>query len=252
MSVQKQNPEMNDMLAATFPKRSEPNFAMANIVSTYLMLPYLRGFWPMSSMDEVPAIHDLSGQGRTLSVGAGCSLSWAGLMPYMAMTGAGYLSRADEAGLDITGQITFGGWFWFNNLAANMGLLNKDNGALKTSGYWGFMWSGGPQFVVGVGNGAASAEVASSQVPVANTWNFVVGRLIPATQIAICVNGNWNNAAAGGIAAMDNNAGALQIGRVFGASNLVGRAALCFLCAQALSSTIVNNLFETSRPAFGV
>src|SRR5690606_17145480 len=70
-----------------------------------------------SSTDNSGAVYDLSGQGRILTnanVGVGVL---ANGLPYGNFNGTtAQLTRADEAGLDITGALTFGGWFYLNDL----------------------------------------------------------------------------------------------------------------------------------------
>jgi len=44
-----------------------PTTSWGNIVSMNLGYPGLRGYWPMSSVDENDFVYDLSGQNRTLT-----------------------------------------------------------------------------------------------------------------------------------------------------------------------------------------
>lgn len=44
-----------------------PTTSWGNIVSMNLGYPGLRGYWPMTSVDENDDVYDLSGQGRTLT-----------------------------------------------------------------------------------------------------------------------------------------------------------------------------------------
>jgi len=68
-STQIRNSEQVNLLRADFQARYEPNFALANAVSTILALPGLRAFWPLSSVDYATATQgrDIAGGGYHLT-----------------------------------------------------------------------------------------------------------------------------------------------------------------------------------------
>lgn len=252
MTSQKENAENIDLLASSFPLRCESNYSLGNVVSNHLMLPGLRGFWPFSSIDDAAAVHDLSGQGRNLTYAVGYSLGVLGLLPYAGFAGGGYLLRADEAGLDITGSCTWGGWFYATGVAGTQGLIGKW-GAPGVSGAYLLYLSGATPTVI-IEDGAGAFTSHPGPAITATTWNFIAGRFTSASELAIFVNGTWARLAAGIPAALRNNAIDFRIG-AYGnpaANQLTGRAALCWLCAGAASDAVVNNLYQQARPLFGV
>jgi len=108
-----------------------------DLISPLLALPGLRGFWPMSSFNEAGNAYDMSEQGRVMTYNGNPLYNYDGVVPYVALDGIGdFLSRADEAGLDIIGTetyvdgavhgLTLGGWFYFDNaLGSNEKLIAK-------------------------------------------------------------------------------------------------------------------------------
>ncbi len=61
------NPALLKAESSRFVKLYAPTTSWGNIISMNLGYPGLRGYWPMSSIDENEAVYDLSGQGRTLT-----------------------------------------------------------------------------------------------------------------------------------------------------------------------------------------
>lgn len=61
------NDKAFDALKIQYVKLYAPTTSWGNIVSMNLGYPGLRGYWPMSSIDENEAVYDLSGQNRTLT-----------------------------------------------------------------------------------------------------------------------------------------------------------------------------------------
>ncbi len=268
MTVQIRNAQMVELLKADFQGRWEPNFAWGNALSAFSLLPGLRGFWPMSANNESGFAIDQSGAGRYLTYNGNPVYSWQGLAPNIQFDGAGdYLSRGDEAGLDITGAETFfpaalngltlGGWFYFFNLAtgANQGMIGKynDNGVGERS-YMIYLEdaSNTLRFIVSA-DGGAVVQVSSAAVSAGN-WYFVAGRFDPSTELAIFLNGVKVVNGVGVPASLYSGAADFNIGAYSnGASGLMaGAASLCFLCAAALPDVIINSLFYQTCSLFGV
>lgn len=262
------NSEQIDLLATHFPRRNEPTVAWGKVCSMFQMTPGLRGFWPMSSVDENGNAFDLSGQGRTLSYNGNPIYAFSGLYPSLQFDGAGdFLSRADEAGLDILGTetpvwsgvrgLTLGGWFYFTSLATgdNQGLIGKYNrNAVNQRSYQLFMSDATNviDFIVST-DGTATVDVAGSAVA-ADNWYFCVGRFDPSTELAVFVNGVKTTNAVGVPASLFNSTAQFNIGaHSNGALALfAGIASLCFLSAMALSDTYIQALYHHSRSLFGV
>lgn len=231
--------------------------------SAYLALPGLRGFWPMSSFDDGGDAFDLSGQGRTLSYNGDPTYNYDGLAPYIDLDGTGdYLSRVDEAGLDILGNETYvdsdvqgltaGGWFWVNSIAdpSSKGLLSKWTDANQRS--WYLLIGNYDEVWFGVtGNSVAIRQVSIDGIS-AGTWYFIVGTYDSGVRIRLFVDAQSADTIAPAIpvSLFNSNAPFLVGSLNAGASLLPGRAAMCFLCAANLSDAIICGLFAATRGLF--
>ena len=228
----------------------------------------LRGFWPMSAFNENAHAIDFSSQSRNLTPNggspAGPTSNMLFAIPYAAFTTDQYFSRTSEAGLEITGTeswladnalkgLTLGGWFYVTSLASAGYFIAKDDLSARSYGLY-HQTDGSIRF--GMFDSLSSYwEVVSSTNISINTWYFLVGRaaigsgsrdvfinavktadtsLPPPTEIS--------NAAA------DFCVGARSDATAF----LNGNAALCFVCASALSDTVISTLFSQTRRRFGV
>src|SRR3990172_4789567 len=113
---------------------------LGNVLASYMALPGLVGFWPMSSIQRSTGnAYDLSGQGRTLTYNGNPAYTYYnGLVPYIDLDGTGdYLSRSDETDLDITGAetiyttgaagLTIGCWAWFDVAGGTETAMSKWN-----------------------------------------------------------------------------------------------------------------------------
>lgn len=215
----------------------------------------LRGLWPMSSITETPTVLDLSGQARTLSFGGTTTISvYNDLIPYIDFNGTtGYMFRADEAGLDITGTLTLGGFFWADSGAAIGACMSKYGSIVANRSYY-LRYNGSNAFQFGIGNGVGDTTVTSTVVAANDAWHFVVGRFSPSAEVAIFVDGEWTRNTTSIPGAIVSGAAQLEIGRLNSVNGqyLDGRAGLCFLSAAALTDTFISYLFNRSRPLFGI
>lgn len=248
---------------------AEPSSRLQAVVSTFQLLPALRGFWPMSSVGDAAAAIDavdLSGQGRHLTYAGNPKYSVDGLAPYLALDGAGdYLTRVDT-GFAILGNegyiasairgLTFGGWFYHDAGGANEALITRtDSGGATAIQYWLHRnTSNGLRAYFADGTTGNSLSTNNNIVPV-ETWYYAVGRFIPSTEICIFVNAIKTTYTTAILATLRNASSLpLNIGTYANSGNypLAGRASLCFLCASALSDDTIGHLYEVTRPLFGV
>lgn len=234
----------------------------------FLGLPGLRGYWPMGAFDSSGNAIDQSGNARTLTYNGGAPgplynyTTQGG--PYIDLDGTGdYLSRADEAGLDILGTesyvatavrgLTLGGWFYFDRLAADEHLLGK----LGASGQFSYrivkLVSGNVVRLAISGNGTAQSTVDTAAVSTA-AWYFIVGKYTPSTEIAIYLNGTETTATASIPASIFNSTAEFRIGQDNGGFShlLDGRASNCFLCAMLLSDTAIDNIYQNTKASYGL
>ncbi len=236
---------------------------LGNVLASYLALPGLVGFWPMSSVQRSTGnAYDLSGQARTLTYNGNPAYSFHnGLVPYIGLDGTGdFLSRADETDLDITGAetifttgaagLTLGGWFYADAVATLQGLIGK---YADTSGPYGLYLQSDASILFRVRNAADAAnfDVGGLNITAA-TWYFIAARYTPSTEIKNWVGPNTNTNVTSIPASLLVGTDLFYVGSVGGGTLLTGRASLCFLCANALGDDLISSLFQSSRVLFGV
>jgi hypothetical protein len=220
----------------------------------------------MSGVDENASAMDFAAQStpRILASNGNLTYNYDGLVPYVALDGTGdFLSRPDEAGLDIIGTetyvaaavrgLTFGGWFYVTTFGALDGYIGKTAPAPFPNLSYAIFQNGAtpavPRFEVYV---AAATTIDSSVTMVVDTWYFIVGRYTPSTSLSIFVNDTRDDQLAAVPAAINNSGSPFEIGRFIAANYLAGRASMCFLCAASLSNSIINALYQSTRGMFGV
>lgn len=262
MTVQIRNDQAVDLLAGDYQPRYEPNFALANAASTFMLLPQLRGLWLYSSVDNANSVYDASGQGRTVAPGTAPTFGVDGLIPYAAFSLAGsqYLTRADEAGLDITGAITIITWVKFaaGSTGALTGIVSKWLAAGNQRSFvlnklatneilWSTSSLGTAASVANIGDGAANYTTSY--------WLYVACRFRPAVAMDMFIGNNqtWNTyTGATANAAIFNSTTALDIGRYDAANYFDGNLAISALCATNHSDSVIRNAWEQTRAGFGV
>jgi hypothetical protein len=235
-----------------------------DLISPFLALPGLRGFWPMSAIDSSGNAQDQSGHGHHLSYqGNPTYNSYLDWIPYIDLDGTGdYLSLADTADLDITGTaetyvdssrrgLTLGGWFRSDNMANNYMLMSKNSGAANKS-YWLEFNGLETRFSVS-SDGTAETQVVLGQTLASATWYFCVGRFDPSTELKVWTNAMTNTTATAIPASIKSGTADFNVGGYNNGSLLLdGQVSRCFLCAAMLSDAQVSNLFQVTRGAFGV
>lgn len=232
------------------------------VISQFQSLNGLRGFWPFSSRDNLGNPIDLSCQGRTLSASGGTyGWSLANGAPYMNFDGVnGYVYRADEAGLDISYNMTVGGWFYLSSLPANsLGLVGKwYDGGVNQRNYLLFREITANRFRFYVSSNGTATTYAenTTYTPASGTWYFIVGRLTVSSEMAIWVNASKATNTTSIPSSLYNSTAPLEVGRWdgggAGAKFLPGRAALVFLCSEAVADASIARLYNISRQFFGV
>lgn len=261
MPTQRRNDEQVGLLKTDYQMRYEPNFAWKSAVSTFQALPGLRGFWPMSAFGSTGQAFDQSGNVRTLTYNGNPTYGQSNLFPYIELDGTGdYLSRLDEAGLDILGTetyvegasrgLTMGGWFKFDSLdAVSEQLISKLQTGVQGAYY---MYRNALSTVVSFSINSGGANVSSSIILDTTNWFFCVSRYVPSTTVDLYVNGTKDSAATA-IAAIVNLPDQFVIGGETGGLELFdGKISMVFLCAAALSDAIIGSLFQQTRAMFNV
>ena len=240
-----------------------PALSFGGVVAQMLGLPGLRGLWPMSVFDSGGNAQDVSGHGHHLTYNGNPTYNVDGGVPYIDLDGTGdYLSRADEADLDITGGeayvaapgLTLGGWFYVDAQDDYDNLMGKHASGSQVSYRLQLSSAANARFgfvitTDGVTDIALSS--ASGSVPT-GVWRLCVGRYIPSVSMHTFVNGAWTSLTTGIPASLHSGTAPLEIGSRAASALLDGRGSLCFLCASALSDATIDRLFQTSRGLFGV
>ncbi len=231
------------------------------VIGGLLALPGLRGLWIMSSSGPTGSAYDISGQGRTLSPGGMGAISYGidGLIPYAALDGAVYLGRADEAALDITGDLTLGGLFRFNNAAiAAEVLLAKWDASTNNRSYILFRDTAANDghiiFRISA-DGSTVAEANSSITGAQNTWYFIIGRFTAGAEMKIWINGIAATNTVGIPASIYASNAALRLGATSAATPswwFSGQAGLIFLCAFALPDRVIGTMFRDLRTLIAI
>jgi hypothetical protein len=257
--MQEYNAEMAELLSAHFPMRKDASYAWARLISGIQLTPYLRAFYPCSSVDERGGVIDLSGQGRILMPGTAPNISSSGLIPYLDFVRASsmYLQRHTEPGLEITGGLTVWTWIRFDapSTGAETYFLSKwyTVGNLRSyllyktaANAFTFDISTNGTAVKTIGDAAANYLVSK--------WWFLAGRFTPSTELALFVgqatNGayNWYRNAAAIPASIFVSTEALNIGRGNRTNYLDGQMSSFGLSAGALTDTQIWNMFSQTRP----
>lgn len=257
--------QQNDRLGVQEAKQLGPT--LGEFYGMWQGLPGLRGLWYPGSQNNAGAMYDQSGQGRTLTYNGNPTLSiYNGLVPIEVLDGTGdVFTRADEAGLDILGTettiasayrgLTAGGIFRIDSFGGgDRGLLSKYTATGNQRSYLLYTNNATPdaRAIVSV-DGTALTQVNHGTVLTTGAWYFIWMRFVPSTSLAISVNGVTVTNVTSIPASIFNSTAGLNLGGFSaGTSLLTGATALSFLAAAAFPDTLMANLFNRSRPLFGI
>lgn len=229
----------------------------------FLGLPGLRGYWPMGAFGVGGDAIDQSGFSRTLTYTGNPTYNYTTQGgPYLDLDGTGdYLTRPDEAGLDILGTetyiasavrgLTVGAWVYADSVTGVRFINAKDNGTTQRS--WIFLIDVGVPTAYIFDTASTFSSITGSTFS-ASTWTHMVMRWIPSTELSIFKNGIEIASTTSSIkASIMNSTAALEWGsQTVGTQLLDGRLSNCFLCAMALSDTAIDNLYENTKASYGL
>lgn len=236
--------------------------SLGELYGTFLGLPNLHAFWPLSTNNGNGDTTDLSGWGQTLSgvayPGTGVLNS---LLPYYTYNGS--TQCHSRAGTDAqvnsawaTG-LTLGAWVYCNNFT-NAGLGAPIMGKMTTAGNLRQYWL---QFTVGGGaalhvstDGTAEVTATAPNSLTTGTWHFIVGRFTPSSEVAVLVDDTKTANAVGVPATLKTTTTpAFALAMIDNSTRwLEGRLALAFLCAAALTATQLTYLYRRSYWIFNL
>lgn len=257
--------------------RDEPQFALANAISTGLALPGLVAYYSMASFDRGNGdVFDISGASRTLTNNNTVTFGYDGLIPYANLVSASSqsISRSDEAGLDIIGTgsyteigfegLTIGGWVNFNSLNDTQSIVAKWSTIGNQRSVWLYYYTvtGSTTFSISTSGGSATVSTVSSVIPtVVQNWYFVSVRFLSGSKIDIILWDKDTKHSSDGIVSastaavtLHNSTSSLEIGSVNNgnANHLDGKCSNMFISSVYLSDTILFNLFNQQRSLYGV
>lgn len=246
-----------------------------DLISPFLALPGLVGFWPMSSVQRSTGnVWCMSSQPLHLVYNGNPTYNYYNeFVPYIDLDGTGdSLSRADEPDLDILGTetiyasavrgLTFGGWCWWD-VAGTPGVTTRPfitkERTTTFAPYEITMEDAATQRLYArfsdSNAGTNTAQPITSSPVSLQAWHCVIARFIPgsATGAVLFVDGGYYVASTVAMASLYNSTGNFEIGAGVGAAQFLdGRVSLSFLCANMLSNNLLDSLFQQTRWAFGV
>lgn len=238
-----------------------------NIITSFQNIPGLVGFWPMSSVQRSTGnAFDLTGQGRTLTYNGNPTYNiYNDFMPYIDLDGTGdFLSRADETDLDVQGNetiyassvrgMTVGGWFFADDWSAGpleKALISKFNATSSNASF--VLRTTASQCIAIIStDGALPVAAVTGGTLVNATWHNIIARFVPSTSLDLFIDGiNVASDTTAIPATIFSGTAPFQIGEQTPTLLFTGRASLCFYCANALSNTLINGLFQQARILFG-
>ena len=236
----------------------------ATAVSAGMNLPFLRGFWPFSSMGggagNTDMLADVSGNGLHLTRNSGATFgqfsgTYAPVVLFDGVTGR--FTHTDDAAFDISGTesyvaaahqgLTFGCWVQpISAAGSNEYVIGK----------WG---SGYLLFINGAGNFRFVVNDGSSDTTIGSTaytqdeWHFLCGRLDPSTEMKMWINEVTEDLTASVPASVNNSGANFGIGAGgSGANPFNGRVSLAFLCAGRVPDIHIDAFYRLTAPLFGI
>lgn len=229
----------------------------------FLYLPGLRGYWPMSAVGASgQAVNFVSG-GTALSMPNEGQYGTYLDQPYVSLDGVDdYLMIADGTEVDIIGTetyidpairgLTIGGWFNVGSLPASRGgLFSKYNTSGSQRGY-GLNINPDDKVAMWISDDGASYETVESVSAVTlSRWLFIVGRFVPGSLVSLFVNGVVASVVASETSIF-NGSSDLEVGRWSQSDELEVMASRLFLCAAALSDSVIGDLLTYSKSLYGV
>jgi len=245
------NDSMTELLRADFFARNEPNAAWSHTVSDHLLLPALRGFWPMSA-------HHVTAQSAFVDdIACGFDLGminapYLGIRTYTLAPTCGFTAPqsryltygADNVQHDIVGTetivpannrgLTLGCWVFFDALGSEEGLIAKMLTAGNQLSYWLYK-SAADQIVFSIsslGTPASTVSVTSTATIAAGIWYHIIGRFVPSTALDVYVDSVRTTNAVGVPASLFDSTQPLEMGRIDGGSYITGFLSLAWLCAS--------------------
>ena len=251
------------ILETSFQRRHDASFAWRTRHDALHSFGFHRGIWTMCSVDEAPLVRDDSPQGRSLTGVNGPDFQLIDWIPTPWFDGTSYLTRADEAGLRVTGNeafvhgningLTAGGWFKPDSTtpAANQTLTSKWGASGNYEWRLELLTTGLLRFSVSQ-NGVGVATVSSSVALAPDCWTWCVGQYIrPVTTLRVWVNAVYTDLAIVYTSIFNGVAPFNISGQNNGTQLYTGYAADCFYAANYTPPALMTAYYSLISPVYG-
>lgn len=253
-----------DVMSTDFPLMKSPNYALAQMHSTFTSFAMCRGYWPMSSVDENGNVYDMSAQGRTISRNGNPTFAFRkNLAAYAVFDGNGdYFQRADEAGLDFQcpsnlvaagiDGLTIMFWFYASQAGAGAqrGLVSKWYETGNQRAYRVILTAANLVQLDISSNGTLVTSVSSAAISV-DTWYFVAARYLAGTEMSLTLNGVETTNVVGIPASPFNSTEAFEVGRTNRTNYLTGRMGPLGIYAVYLTDPAIAVAYHSTRHLYG-
>lgn len=247
------------------------NWVGARLNSFVLSLPGLIAAWGGGVDIATPALVDMSGNGLHLTFNGNAALNIDSSRPFVShitLDGTGdYMSRADEAKLDVLGTstalvsalrgLTFAAWVRFDNTAAAGEVVGGKFNGTGNQRSWFLQRGATGVLASGISNAgtATDAGASSTAVIAANTWTHVAFTFEPSVALRNYLNGAEDGTDTSSVpASLFNSSAALILGAANAATSnfMTGDIAMPWLTASLTSANLINYFYQMTRPLFGV
>lgn len=265
-ATQERNSAQVALLSGDVQMRYEPNFHWKSAAASFMALPALRGFWPMSGIGVSGQAIDMQGLGNHLTRNGDPEFGYDNLAPYCEYDGTGdYHSITDAASsnaFDILGTesyikyayrgLTCGAWVYPTETGTVEDIMSK-SGAVGAISYRIYI-DAADQWSFTISDDGTNETIATyaTAIPTFNSWYFVVGRFIPSASVDIFVNGVETNQPTARASIFNSSADFMIAAYSIVISEFAGRISFPFICAAQLSNSIIKALFEQTKAMFGV
>ena len=265
------NDGFNTQQNIAFLSRNDVLNRHGNVLGSYLILPALRGLWvngvgPSTLISNAGALHDISGLNNRLGQANNPLYDFENLIPFLELDGSSqYFATSDATSnnsFDILGTEAYVGTpgltlgMWTKIDAVNPANQNTIMAKFETTGnqrsYQLFMAGGGGTDVYSfqVSNNGSSTSSVNSSVTItpATQWYLVIGRFVPSTSLDIFVNGTKSTNTTSIPASIFNSTANFTIGAInTPARYFDGKLSVGFICASALSDSLIDALYQQGR-----
>jgi hypothetical protein len=270
--VQIRNDQIVDILSGEFQKTNDGSFAWESLISSYIGLPFIRGFWPMTGVGATGQAQDLISNNHLAGTNSPTFEVADGYIPCVQfeLANSEYFNAADAADFDILGTetyigsafrgLTFGCWYKPESLPAIGGgqlsaLVSKYFSGSNNRSY--ALWiesttNNNVQAIVSSnGTAATSVEHTVTNV-VVDEWRFIVARYKPSTSLDVWLDNAFTRNTTSIPASLFNSNASFRISSHDSTpQNFAdGRMSMVFLCAGYLSDAEIRRLYYRTRPLF--